>query len=84
VSPIWKIKCLRLEDNHMDLGFVDKDVKCISMAKSYIKWLGSIEIFMNLFMFLTLLHYITLGPLPELAAIANIRWCRIKHCTTKT
>jgi hypothetical protein len=26
----------------------------------------------------------TLGPLPGLAAIANTRWCRTKHCTTKT
>ncbi len=26
----------------------------------------------------------TLGPLLVLAAIANTRWCRTKHCTTKT
>ncbi len=59
VSPIWKIKCLKLEDNHMNLGFVDKDIKCISMAKSYNKWLGSIEIFMNhVYVFnLITLHY---------------------------
>jgi hypothetical protein len=47
VSPILKIGCLRLEDNHVDLGFVDKVIKGISMARSYIKWLGSIEIFMT-------------------------------------
>jgi len=65
----------------MDLGFVDKDVKCISMAKSYIKWLGSIKIFMN---HVYVFNLITLGPLPELAAIANTRWCHTKHSTTKT